>query len=104
MILVDTSIIADIFTRDPVWFDWSSEQIEQWADSGPVCFDTVVFAELAVKFDSQNNSNTGCPPSPICRYRSTRPFRPVRLLKSIAAAVARRPDLCRIFLSEHTPT
>ena len=53
MILVDTSVIADIFTKDPQWFEWSREQIERWADAGPVCFDTIVFAELAVKFDTQ---------------------------------------------------
>jgi len=27
MILVDTSVIADIFTRDPEWFAWSSAQM-----------------------------------------------------------------------------
>jgi predicted nucleic acid-binding protein len=32
MILVDTSVIADIFTRDKEWFEWSSNQIEKWAD------------------------------------------------------------------------
>jgi predicted nucleic acid-binding protein len=53
MILVDTSVIADILTKDPEWFAWSSEQIEYWADVGAVCFDTIVFAELAVKFDTQ---------------------------------------------------
>ena len=53
MILVDTSVIADILTRDPDWFDWSSAQIERWGDQGPVCYDAIVFAELAVKFDTQ---------------------------------------------------
>ena len=53
MILIDTSVIADILTRDPKWFVWSSGQIEHWADKGPVAYDTIVFAELAVKFDTQ---------------------------------------------------
>ncbi len=53
MILVDTSVIADILTRDPKWFDWSSGQLERWADQGPVCYDAMIFAELAVKFDTQ---------------------------------------------------
>lgn len=53
MILVDTSVIADILTRDRDWFAWSSEQIARWADEGPVCYDPLVFAELAVKFDTQ---------------------------------------------------
>ena len=53
MILVDTSVITDILTHDPDWFDWSSAQIEHWGDQGPVCYDAIVFAELAVKFDTQ---------------------------------------------------
>ena len=53
MILVDISVIADIFTKDPDSFEWSREHIEHWADQGPVCYDTIVFAELAVKFDTQ---------------------------------------------------
>jgi predicted nucleic acid-binding protein len=53
MILVDTSVIADILTKDPVWFEWPSRQIQRWADNGPVCYDTIVFAELAVRFDTQ---------------------------------------------------
>jgi hypothetical protein len=53
MILVETSVIADIFTKDPDWFLWSSSQIERAASQGPVAYDAIVFAELAVKFDTQ---------------------------------------------------
>jgi predicted nucleic acid-binding protein len=53
MILVDTSVIADIFTKDPEWFQWSSSQIEHATKVGPLAYNSVVFAELAVKFDTQ---------------------------------------------------
>ena len=53
MILVDTSVIADILTKDRDWFKWSSMQIEHWGDRGPLCYNTIIFAELAVKFDTQ---------------------------------------------------
>jgi len=53
MILVDTSVIADILTRDPNWFEWARQQLEQWADQGPVAYNAIIFAELAVKFDTQ---------------------------------------------------
>lgn len=53
MILVDTSVIADIFTRDPEWFAWSSAQINRWAEQGPLCYNAIIFAELATKFDTQ---------------------------------------------------
>lgn len=53
MTLVDTSVIADILTKDRDWFNWSKSQLEQAADDGPICFNVIIFAELAVKFDSQ---------------------------------------------------
>jgi predicted nucleic acid-binding protein len=53
MILVDTGVIADILTRDREWLQWSSQQLESWGDKGPVCYNEMVFAELAVKFDTQ---------------------------------------------------
>ena len=49
MILVDTSIIADIFMKDPEWFEWSSAQINHWAEEGPLCYNAITFAKLAVK-------------------------------------------------------
>ncbi|HRZ39068.1 MAG TPA: type II toxin-antitoxin system VapC family toxin [Candidatus Paceibacterota bacterium] len=53
MILVDTSVIADVLTRDPEWFDWSSGQIERWGNEGLLYYNVIIFAELAVKFDTQ---------------------------------------------------
>src|SRR5688500_1537208 len=55
MILVDTSVIADVFTKDSNWFEWSSEQIEQWSEEGPLYYNAIIFAELAVKFDTQRD-------------------------------------------------
>jgi predicted nucleic acid-binding protein len=53
MILVNTSVIADILTKDPHWYEWSSSEIERAADQEPVAYNSVIFAELAVKFDTQ---------------------------------------------------
>jgi predicted nucleic acid-binding protein len=53
IILVDTSVILDVLTKDPIAFEWSSGQIEKWADEGPVAYNTITFAELSVGFTSQ---------------------------------------------------
>jgi len=42
MILVDTSVIADILTKDAHWFEWSSSELERWAERGPVCYDAIL--------------------------------------------------------------
>jgi predicted nucleic acid-binding protein len=70
MILVDTSVIADVFTKDADWLTWSSAQIERWADLGPVCYDAIIFAELAVRFATQKElehrlSAVTCLPLPL---------------------------------------
>ena len=54
-ILVDTSVIVDILTRDRDWFGWSSGQVERWSERGPLYYDMVIFAELSVKFDTQRD-------------------------------------------------
>lgn len=46
MILVDTSVIADVFTKDPEWFPWSSEQIERWGEEGPLYYNPIDVAHL----------------------------------------------------------
>ena len=52
MILVDTSVIVDVFTQDPEWFGWSSEQLEHLGNRGALAFNAIIFAELSVKFDT----------------------------------------------------
>lgn len=47
MILVDTCVIIDILTDDPIWHEWSSSQLFQ--TSQILCINPIVFAELAVK-------------------------------------------------------
>ena len=52
MTLVDTSVIADIFTKDPDWFRWSSTQIERAASHGPVAYNAMVFACLPLPLNA----------------------------------------------------
>lgn len=47
MILVDTCVIIDILTDDPIWYDWSSFQLFQTHET--LCINPIVFGELAVK-------------------------------------------------------
>jgi predicted nucleic acid-binding protein len=48
--LVDTNILLDLITNDPVWADWSQSQLEQAAMAGPVFANDVVYAELSARF------------------------------------------------------
>jgi len=50
LILVDTNIVLDIATRDPIWSEWSLGQLETAAASGVIAINDVVYAELAAGY------------------------------------------------------
>ncbi|WP_434625815.1 type II toxin-antitoxin system VapC family toxin [Azospirillum sp. B2RO_4] len=51
MTLVDTNVLLDLVTNDPVWADWSIRQLDSAAVRGPLIINDVVYAELSVGFD-----------------------------------------------------
>lgn len=52
MTLVDTNILLDLVTDDDDWADWSIAQLEAASLNGPLVINDVVYAELAVRYDS----------------------------------------------------
>ena len=52
-ILVDTNVILDIFTQDPVWFAWSNQKLEEFTNGNtPLVINPVVYAETSIAFPS----------------------------------------------------
>lgn len=51
MTLVDTNVLLDLVTDDPVWADWSIRQLDAAALKGPLVINDVVYAELSVRFE-----------------------------------------------------
>jgi len=49
--LVDTNVLLDLVTDDPVWAKWSVAQLEAASLDGPLLIDDAVYAELAVRYD-----------------------------------------------------
>ncbi len=47
MTLVDTNVLLDILTNDPVWMDWSAVNLRLRADQGPLVINDIVYAEMA---------------------------------------------------------
>lgn len=52
MTLVDTNVLLDLVTDDRHWADWSIAQLEAASLDGPLVINDVVYAELAVRYDS----------------------------------------------------
>jgi len=49
--LVDTNVLLDLVTDDPIWADWSIAQLEAASLVGPLLINDVVYAELAVRYN-----------------------------------------------------
>lgn len=52
MTLVDTNILLDLLTSDPVWADWSLSQLRAAGQSGPSIINDIIYAELASRFET----------------------------------------------------
>lgn len=50
MTLIDTNVLIDLATNDPVWGDWSQVNLEKAALRGPLFVNEIVYAELSVGF------------------------------------------------------
>lgn len=47
-VLVDSNILLDIMTNDPVWGDWSMAQLDQLGQSAALVINPIIYAELSV--------------------------------------------------------
>lgn len=50
-ILVDSNVILDLFTEDPVWVDWSKRMLEQHDATHTLVINPVIYAEISVRFE-----------------------------------------------------
>jgi hypothetical protein len=59
--LVDSSVLLDVLTEDPDWFDWSASMLERAANEGPLCINPIVYAEVSVRFASLEDLDDALP-------------------------------------------
>jgi predicted nucleic acid-binding protein len=50
-VLVDSNVLLDLFTDDPVWGSWSEARLAEAFDAGQVVIDPIVYAEISVAFE-----------------------------------------------------
>lgn len=51
MTLIDTNVLLDLVTDDPIWAQWSIDQLEAASLRGPLLVNDVVYAELSVRYE-----------------------------------------------------
>ncbi len=50
--MVDSNVLLDILTEDPIWLAWSTDALAEAAEAGPLYINPVVYAEVSVRFSS----------------------------------------------------
>ena len=50
-VLVDSNVILDVATDDPVWEDWSSNALARSADESVLVINPLVYAEVSIGFE-----------------------------------------------------
>jgi len=50
VILVDTNVLLDVLQDDPVWAEWSLEQLENASVVDRLAINDVIYAELSIAF------------------------------------------------------
>jgi predicted nucleic acid-binding protein len=51
-VLVDSNILLDISTNDPIWQPWSADQLSRLSDEAQLFVNPVIYAELSVSYAS----------------------------------------------------
>ena len=61
-ILVDSNVILDVFTKDEKWFKWSSQTLSRYADDYILVVNSIIYAEISVRFDNIEDLEDALPP------------------------------------------
>ncbi|MDQ3689495.1 MAG: type II toxin-antitoxin system VapC family toxin [Chloroflexota bacterium] len=51
-VLVDSNVLLDVATADPIWGDWSSGTLEETADEAVMVINPLIYAEVSVGFEA----------------------------------------------------
>ena len=61
MVLVDSDVLIDVLTDDPVWHEWSSEQLTRLGNSRQLAINPLIFAEISMAFPDQAQLDAALP-------------------------------------------
>lgn len=60
-VLVDSNVLLDVATDDPVWGQWSSTTLQRTADEAVLVIDPLIYAEVSVGFAAIEAVETALP-------------------------------------------
>jgi predicted nucleic acid-binding protein len=62
VVLVDSSVLLDVLTEDPAWYDWSAEALEAHAESSVLAINPIIYGEVSIRFERIEDAEEALPP------------------------------------------
>lgn len=63
LVLVDSNVLLDVITEDPVWGIWASETITQLFDEYKLAINPIIYAEVSIRFSTIDELEEAIPSS-----------------------------------------
>jgi predicted nucleic acid-binding protein len=60
-VLVDSNVLLDIFSRDPVWESWSASALADAAEERVLVINPIIYSEVSVGFSRIEELDTALP-------------------------------------------
>jgi predicted nucleic acid-binding protein len=61
-VLVDSNVLLDLTTRDPVWSAWSAKALTEASNTDTLVINAIIYAEISVGFDRVEEVDEVFPP------------------------------------------
>ena len=52
MVLVDSNVLLDVITADPVWGNWASDTLVRLFDEHKLAINSIIYAETSIRFST----------------------------------------------------
>jgi len=62
-VLVDSNVLLDVITEDPVWCAWSTSTLEDLAEFSVFVINPIIYAEVSVRFSRIEDLDLALPAS-----------------------------------------
>ena len=105
-LLVDSNVILDVVTADPVWLDWSATHLDGLADRYAFVINPIIYAEVSIGFDRIEDLEAALPHDFF--RRDALPWEAAFLagkcfVRNRRAGGAKRSPLPDFFIGAHAP-
>ncbi len=66
-VLVDSNVLLDLLTQDPLWCDWSAQHLAAAADRARLVINPIIYAEISVHFTRIEDLDAALPTAMLAR-------------------------------------